>query len=95
MSALKPIDHQNIVMRLMARTAPSTPAHLTTLAHAHKLPVSLHQVRVACDALVEQQFAERYAGYAYRLTVYGARELPALPLLGSYYIAGGASHAAK
>lgn len=93
MPSLKPIDHQNIVLRLLSRTGPSTTQHLAALAHAHKLPVSLHQVRVACDALVEQQFAERSSGYVYRLTVDGARELPALPLLGSYYI-GGAGGAA-
>ena len=93
MPSLKPIDHQNIVLRLLARSAACDAQHLATLAHAHKLPVSLHQVRVACDALVEQQFAERSSGYAYRLTLYGARELPALPLLESYYIApaGGAA----
>lgn len=85
MPALNPIDHQNIVLRLLSRTGPSTTQHIATLAHAHNLPVSLHQVRVACDALVEQQFAQRSAGYAYRLTEDGARELPALPLLGSYY----------
>lgn len=95
MQALNPIDHQNIVMRLLSRTGPSTTQHLATLAHAHNLPVSLHQVRVACDALVEQQFAERSAGYAYRLTYDGAHELRTRPLLKSYYTAGGANHVAE
>lgn len=87
MPSLKPIDHQNIVLRLLARSSACDAQHLTTLAQAHKLPVSLHQVRVACDELVEQRFVERCSGYAYRLTFYGARELPAVPLLESYYIA--------
>lgn len=87
MPSLKPIDHQNIVLRLLARSTACDAQHLATLAHAHKLPVSLHQVRVACDELVEKRFVERCSGYAYRLTVYGARELPALPLLESYYLA--------
>ena len=95
MPTLKPIDHQNIVLRLLARTAPSTPQYLSTLAQTYNLPLSLHQVRVAGDELVEQQLVERCPGYAYRLTVYGARELPALPLLESYYVTGGATHAAE
>ena len=84
MSILKPIDHQNIVIRLLGMTSCNAP-HLTTLAHAHKLPVSLHEIRVACDALVEQQFVERAPGHAYRLTAFGTVELPAVPLLESYY----------
>ena len=93
MPTLKPIDHQNIVLRLLSRTGPSTPMHLVALSQAHNLPMSLHQTRVACDALVEQQFAERSAGYAYRLTAWGAEELPVVPLLGSYYVdaVGGAA----
>ncbi|MGO3214791.1 MAG: hypothetical protein ACTIJ4_01675 [Halomonas sp.] len=59
MKPLEPIDHQNIVLRLLARTAPCGPKHLTTLAHSYNLPVSLHQVRVACDALVSQEFCTR------------------------------------
>jgi hypothetical protein len=86
MSSLKLIDHQNIAIRLLGMSS-SSPAHLTALAHAHKLPVSLHQIRVACDALVEQQFAGRAPGHAYRLTAWGETELPAVPLLESYYIA--------
>ena len=95
MSALKPIDHQNIVLRLLARSAACDAQHLTALAHAHKLPVSLHQARVACDALVEQQFVARTIT-GYRLTTHGECELPAVPLLESYYVTDtdrGASHA--
>lgn len=92
MSILNPIGHQNIVIRLLGLSS-SNPAHLTALAHAHKLPVSLHEIRVACDALVEQEFVERAPGYAYRLTAFGTAELPAVPLLESYYTAraGGAA----
>lgn len=92
MSILKPIDHQNIVLRLLARTAPCDPQHIATLAQAYKLPVSLHQVRVACDELCEQQFVARTIN-GYRLTTWGECELPAVPLLESYYIApaGGAA----
>ena len=86
MSALKPIDHQNIVLRLLARSASCDAQHLATLAHAHKLPVSLHQVRVACDELCEQQFVARTIT-GYRLTTHGECELPDVPLLESYYIA--------
>jgi len=86
MPTLKPIDHQNIVLRLLGMSS-SNPSHLTALAHAHKLPVSLHEIRVACDALLEQQFVERAEGYAYRLTPFGTVELPAVPLLESYYMA--------
>lgn len=86
MSTLKPIDHQNIVLRLLARTAASDAQHLATLAQAYKLPVSLHQIRVACDELVAQRFVGR-TPYGYRLTTWGERELPALPLLESYYTA--------
>jgi len=82
--SLNPIDHQNIVLRLLGMSS-SNPAHLTTLAHAYKLPVSLHEIRVACDALVEQEFVERAPGFAYRLTAFGTVELPAVPLLESYY----------
>lgn len=94
MCTLKPIDHQNIVLRLLGMSS-SNPQHLTVLAHAHNLPVSLHQIRVACDALLEQQFTERADGYAYRLTPWGETELPAVPLLESYYTAGGLAHAAE
>lgn len=86
MSILKPIDHQNIVLCLLARSAACDAQHLTALAHAHKLPVSLHQVRVACDALVEQQFVARTIK-GYQLTTHGEREVPAVPLLESYYTA--------
>lgn len=86
MPTLKPIDHQNIVLRLLARTAPSDPQHIATLAHAHRLPVSLHQVRVACDELCEQQFVARTI-QGYRLTTWGECEVPAVPLLESYYTA--------
>ena len=85
MSTLKPIDHQNIVIRLLGMTSCNA-AHLTTLAHSYKLPVSLHEIRVACDALVEQEFVERAPGHAYRLTAFGKVELPAVPLLESYYV---------
>ncbi|MBS3670176.1 hypothetical protein [Vreelandella boliviensis] len=91
MSVLKPIDHQNIVIRLLGMSS-SNPAHLTALAHSYKLPVSLHEIRVACDALVEQEFVERAPGFAYRLTAFGTVELPAVPLLESYYTAGGVAH---
>ncbi|CDG54546.1 MULTISPECIES: hypothetical protein [Halomonadaceae] len=84
MPTLKPIDHQNIVLRLLGMSS-SSPAHLTALAHSYKLPVSLHEIRVACDALVEQEFVERAPGYAYRLTAFGTVELPAVPLIESYY----------
>ena len=57
MPSLKPIDHQNIVLRLLARSASCDAQHLTALAHAHKLP--------------------------------------AVPLLESYYVTGGATHAAE
>lgn len=87
MPTLKPVDHQNIVIRLLGMTSCNAP-HLATLAHAHKLPVSLHEIRVACDALVEQEFVERAPGHAYRLTAFGTVELPAVPLLESYYTAG-------
>lgn len=92
MPSLKPIDHQNIVLRLLSRTAASDAQHLATLAHAYKLPVSLHQIRVACDELVEQQFVARTIK-GYRLTTHGECELPALPLLESYCVAeaGGAA----
>lgn len=92
MSVLKPIDQQNIVIRLLGMSS-SNPAHLTALAHSYKLPVSLQQIRVACDALVEQEFVERAPGHAYRLTASGTVELPAVPLLESYYTAsaGGAA----
>lgn len=92
MSILKPIDHQNIVLRLLARSAACDAQHIATLAHAYKLPVSLHQVRVACDELVTQQFVARTIK-GYQLTTHGECELPALPLLESYYIApaGGAA----
>lgn len=86
MSTLNPIDHQNIILRLLARSAACDAQHLATLAHAYKLPVSLHQVRVACDELVTQQFVARTIK-GYRLTTYGRCELPAVPLLESYYIA--------
>ncbi|AYF32309.1 hypothetical protein CUU95_00015 [Vreelandella alkaliphila] len=46
MSILKPVDHQNIVLRLLARSAACDAQHIATLAHSYKLPVSLHQVRV-------------------------------------------------
>lgn len=91
MPKLKPIDHQNIVIRLLGMTSCNVP-HLTTLAHAYKLPVSLHQIRVACDALLEQEFVERAPGYAYRLTTAGTIELPAVPLLESYYTTPDPSH---
>lgn len=94
MSILKPVDHQNIVLRLLARSAACDAQHIATLAQAYKLPVSLHQIRVACDALCDQQFVCR-AINGYRLTTWGECELPAVPLLESYYIAGGASHAAE
>ncbi len=94
MPSLKPIDHQNIVLRLLSRSAACDAQHLATLAQAHKLPVSLHQVRVACDELCEQQFVARTIT-GYRLTTHGECELPAVPLLESYYIAGGAAHAAE
>lgn len=84
MPTLKPIDHQNIVLRLLGMSS-CNPAHLTALAHAHKLPLSLHQIRVACDALLEEQFIERAGGDAYRLTAFGTVELPAVPLLEGYY----------
>lgn len=87
MPTLKPVDHKNIVIRLLGM-ATCNAAHLTTLAHSHRLPVSLHQIRVACDALVEQEFVERAPGHAYRLTAAGTVELPAVPLLESYYTAG-------
>lgn len=92
MSTLNPIDHQNIVLRLLARSAACDAQRLATLAQAYKLPVSLHQVRVACDALVEQQFVARTIT-GYRLTTHGECELPGVPLLESYYIApaGGAA----
>jgi len=86
MPSLKPIDHQNIVLRLLARSSACDAQHLTTLAQAYKLPVSLHQVRVACDALVEQQFVARTI-HGYQLTTWGECELPAVPLLESYYLA--------
>ncbi|AYF35651.1 hypothetical protein CUU95_18335 [Vreelandella alkaliphila] len=86
MSILKPVDHQNIVLRLLARSAACDAQHIATLAHSYKLPVSLHQVRVACDELVEQQFVARTIK-GYQLTTHGECELPALPLLESYYIA--------
>ena len=94
MPTLKPVDHQNIVLRLLGMSS-SNPSHLTALAHAYKLPVSLHEIRIACDALLEQQCIERAGGYAYRLTAHGAVELPAVPLLESYYTAGGVAHAAE
>lgn len=94
MPSLKPIDHQNIVLRLLARSASCDAQHLATLAQAYKLPISLHQVRLACDELVAQRFVWR-TPYGYRLTTWGERELPALPLLESYYVAGGATHAAE
>ena len=86
MPSLKPIDHQNIVLRLLARSASCDAQHLTALAHAHKLPVSLHQVRLACDDLCEQQFVARTI-QGYRLTTWGECELPSVPLLESYYVA--------
>ncbi|MGM0825676.1 MAG: hypothetical protein ACQEUY_13265 [Pseudomonadota bacterium] len=87
MSALTPADHQNLVIRLLGMTSCNAP-HLTTLAHDHKLPVSLHEIRVACDALVEQEFVEGAPGRAYRLTPLGETELPGVPELESYYTAG-------
>lgn len=86
MPSLKPVDHQNIVLRLLARSSACDAQHLATLAQAYKLPVSLHQVRVACDDLCEQQFVSRTIK-GYRLTTWGECELPAVPLLESYYIA--------
>lgn len=79
---LNPIDHQNIVIRLLGMTSCNA-AHLTTLAHSYNLPVSLHQVRVACDALVSQAFCTRGV-LGYQLTAWGEGELAAVPLLGSY-----------
>ena len=38
MSILKPIDHQNIVLRLLARSSACDAQHLATLAQAYKLP---------------------------------------------------------
>lgn len=92
MPTLKPVDHQNIVLRLLARSLTCDAQHLAALAHAHNLPVSLHQVRVACDELCAQRFAVRTNG-GYRLAPRGQRELPALPLLESYCVAeaGGAA----
>lgn len=85
MSILKPVDHQNIALRLLARTSACDPQHLTVLAQAYKLSVSLHQMRVACDELVTQQFAARVP-YGYRLTADGDRELADVPLLTSYHL---------
>ncbi|UQI42503.1 hypothetical protein [Vreelandella venusta] len=92
MSILNPVDHQNIVLRLLARSAACDVQHIATLAQAYKLPVSMHQIRVACDELVAQRFVGR-TPYGYRLTTCGERELPALPLLESYCVAeaGGAA----
>ena len=84
MITLNPIDHQNIVLRLLARSAACDAHHVATLAQAYKLPISLHQVRVACDELVAQRFVGR-TPYGYRLTTWGERELPDVPLLESYY----------
>ncbi|MFI0472950.1 hypothetical protein ACGLWX_09570 [Halomonas sp. HMF6819] len=83
--SLKPVDHQNIVLRLLTRTGPAAPEYLAQLAHDHGLPVSLHQIRVACDALVAEQYAAG-GGDRYRLTEFGARETLAVPLLGSYHL---------
>ncbi|MDP4557931.1 hypothetical protein Q9247_09570 [Halomonas meridiana] len=94
MPSLKPIDHQNIVLRLLATAGPAQPEYLTKLAHGLDLPVSLHQLRLACDALVNQQLAALGAG-RYRLTEDGAREALFVPLLGSYYTTGGTTHAAE
>ncbi|WP_447896026.1 hypothetical protein [Vreelandella sp. GE22] len=80
---LKPVDHQNIVLRLLTRMSPAAPERLLTLAQSQKLPLTLHQVRVACDALVDLQFAAR-SGDRYRLSDDGARETLAVPLLVSY-----------
>ncbi|MBZ5489164.1 hypothetical protein HW452_16715 [Halomonas aquamarina] len=85
---LKPVDHQNIVLRLLGRTGPAAPEYLTTLAHGHGLPVSLHQIRVACDALVEEEYAAG-GGDRYRLTVFGAHEALAVPLLRDYCMGAG------
>lgn len=84
MPALKPIYHHNIVIRLLVMSS-SSPSHLTALAHAHKLTITQHEIRVGCDVLLEQQFIERAGGFVYRLTAFGKVELPAIPLLESYY----------
>ncbi|WP_252109078.1 MULTISPECIES: hypothetical protein [unclassified Halomonas] len=82
---LKPVDHQNIVLRLLLLTGPAAPEYLRQLAHDHGLPVSLHQIRVACDALVAEEYAA-HEGVGYRLTQCGVRETLAVPLLGSYHL---------
>lgn len=83
MPTLKPIDHQNIVLRLLTTAGPAMPEYLTKLAHGLDLPVSLHQMRLACDALLNQQFVACGSG-RYRLTENGAREALFVPLLSSY-----------
>lgn len=85
MSILKPVDHQNIALRLIGM-ATCTPEHITQLAQAHNLPVSLTDMRRACDELATQEFAGRLPGNRFTLTTWGIMELPDVPLLTSYHL---------
>lgn len=89
MPMLKPVDHQNIMLRLIG-IGSVTETYLVGRVHGYCLPLQLHDVRLACDALVSAGLARRTATGEVALTSAGSQERARVPMIAHYVTCGGA-----
>ena len=82
---LKPIDHQNIVIRVIGMAA-LTPAHITLVAQSYGLPLNLDTIATTCHHLRDDSVLVRHPNGAFALTGLGEVCLANTPLIESYYV---------
>lgn len=82
---LKPIDHQNIVIRLIGMSE-CTPTHITQLAHSWGLPVCCTDMAITCEHLRDESVLVRHPNGAYSLTGLGEVCLANTPPMERYYV---------
>lgn len=81
---LKPIDHQNIVIRIIGMSA-CTPRHITTVAQSYGLDISLYTITSTCHFLCAERVLALQPNGVYALTGLGEICLPNTPMMDSYY----------
>ena len=82
---LKPIDHQNITIRVIG-TAALTPAHITLVAQSYGLTVNLDTIATTCHHLRDEAVLRRQPNGAYSLTGLGEVCLANTPPMERYYV---------
>lgn len=82
---LKPIDHQNIVIRIIGFSA-LTPAHITLVAQSYGLPLNLDTIATTCHHLRDESVLKRQPSGAFALTGLGEVCLANTPPIDSYYV---------